>query len=159
MFTIRRAEPGDAAAACAVLRRSIIECCVADHGSDPRVLDAWLANKTTEAVRAWILSKGFAVVAERDSIMVGTALLGADGTIALCYLVPEARFLGIGKAMLRALESEARKRGQESVELSSTKTGHEFYRRNGYADTGRVESAFGLRVRVMRREIGAREPT
>jgi GNAT superfamily N-acetyltransferase len=97
------------------------------------------------------------VVAERDGTMVGAALLGADGKIALCYLVPEARFLGLGKSMLGALEHEARKRGQTNIELSSTKTGHEFYRRNGYVDTGKVESAFGFSVAVMRKEIRAPE--
>ena len=157
MVIVRQAGPADAAAACSVLRRSITECCGADHGNNPAVLEAWLANKTPEGVCAWILSRGFAVVAERDGTMVGMAVLGADGTIALCYLVAEARFLGIGKAMLGALEDEAHRRGQNAITLSSTKTAHEFYRRNGYADTGKVDVVFGLSPAVMRKEFRARD--
>ena len=37
---IRDATPDDAEAACDVLRRSISELCVADHGNDPAILNA-----------------------------------------------------------------------------------------------------------------------
>jgi hypothetical protein len=47
---IRDAVPADAAAACAVLRRSIVELCGLDHRSDPEILARWLANKTPEIV-------------------------------------------------------------------------------------------------------------
>ena len=153
MAAIRKATPEDAEAACAVLRRSIVECCQADHGGDPTIIDAWLANKTPEALRSWFQSRGYAVVAEREGQIVGTAMLGANGTIALCYLVPEARFLGLGKAMLTELEDEARRRGQTCITLGSTKTALPFYLRNGYSDTGQTESAFGLTAIVMQKEL------
>jgi hypothetical protein len=85
--------------------------CVEDHRGDPTILNAWLANKTPESVRGWFQSRGYATVAERDGVIVGTAMLLESGDIALCYLVPEARFAGIGKAMLLALENEALRRG------------------------------------------------
>ena len=154
MITVRKAVPTDAAAACAALRRSIVECCHEDHGGNATVIAGWIANKTPAAVGGWIRSPGYCVVAERDGTVVGTAMLGHDGTVALCYLVPEARNLGAGKAMLQALEAEARKRGHKSLELGSTKTAHDFYMRNGYADTGKVESAFGLTAIMMSKEIG-----
>jgi hypothetical protein len=43
---IRDAMTEDAPAACDVLRRSISELCVADHGNDPTILARWLSNKT-----------------------------------------------------------------------------------------------------------------
>jgi hypothetical protein len=43
---LRQAETEDAAAACAVLRRSIAELCHADHGGNEK----WLSNKTVENV-------------------------------------------------------------------------------------------------------------
>lgn len=154
MFTIRQAEPEDVEAACSVMRRSIVECCHEDHAGDRSIVDAWLANKTPETVRSWFQSGGYAVVAERDGAVVGTAMLDGEGFVTLCYLVPEARYEGIGKGMLGALEAEARKRGQKHIELGSTKTAYRFYQRNGYADTGRVESAFGLTAVIMRKAIG-----
>lgn len=85
-------------------------------------------------------------------------MLGANGSIALLYIIPEARFRGIGKAMLFALEDEALKRGLTRIELSSTKTAHDFYRRNGYSDTGKEESAFGLTAQLMAKDITAINP-
>jgi GNAT superfamily N-acetyltransferase len=84
---------------------------------------------------------------------LGMALLGGNGSVALCYLVPEARFEGTGKAMLCALEAEACRRGQTEVTLSATRTAHAFYLRNGYEDTGAVESAFGLVSSKMRKGL------
>jgi GNAT superfamily N-acetyltransferase len=80
-------------------------------------------------------------------------MLGGDGAIALNYLVPEARFQGIGKAMLAALEKEARRRGLSEVKLGSTVTAHKFYRRNGYSDTGKNESLYGLTARGMKKSL------
>lgn len=50
---IRDALAHDAQAACAVLRDSISQLCVADHHDDPEILSRWLANKTPENVAAW----------------------------------------------------------------------------------------------------------
>ena len=55
---IRDAVAGDAAAACEVLRRSISELCVADHGNDATILAKWLSNKTPEIVGSWIAQPG-----------------------------------------------------------------------------------------------------
>src|SRR5882757_9842767 len=55
---IRDATPDDAEAACDVLRRSISELCVADHGNDPAILNAWLGNKQPEIVAAWARQTG-----------------------------------------------------------------------------------------------------
>jgi hypothetical protein len=51
---IRDAVAEDAPAACQVLRRSISELCVADHGNDPAILAKWLLNKTPDIVASWI---------------------------------------------------------------------------------------------------------
>jgi hypothetical protein len=94
-ITVRPAAEADAGAACDVLRRSIRELCVADHGHDEHVLSAWLANKTPENVRAWISSaSSFSVVAVEGSEVRGFALVQNDGEIQMCYLVPEAQYRG-----------------------------------------------------------------
>jgi GNAT superfamily N-acetyltransferase len=153
-FVIRKAMSDDAPAACVAVRRSIEECCLEDHQYDAGILTAWLQNKTPENFRSWFESpRGYAVVAEMDGQIAGTAMLGGNGTVALCYLVPEARFIGIGKAMLFALEDEGRKRGLVAVELGSTKTAGAFYQRNGYIETGINETVFGLTSRGMRKVI------
>jgi GNAT superfamily N-acetyltransferase len=143
-FHIRCAKPEDAETACGVLRRSIEECCIDDHHRDPKILAGWLANKTTENVRSWFDSTGYAVLAEDSDGIVGVAMLNGGGRITLNYLIPEACNKGMGRAMLAALEAEARRRGFGQVELTSTGTAHKFYLRNGYSDTGKNGSAFGM---------------
>jgi len=154
-FVVRRAGPEDAAQACKVLRRSIIECCTADHRGDTAVLSSWLANKTPENLRSWFSSTGHAVVAEQEGAIVGVAMLSGSGGIILNYLLPEMRHKGMGRTMLGALEDEAARRGVRVVELSSTATAHEFYLRNGYVDTGKKSVMFGLTSPIMTKALAA----
>jgi GNAT superfamily N-acetyltransferase len=154
-YTLRKATPDDADGACRVLRRSIAECCAEDHRDDGRILSAWLANKTPENLRAWFSSPGYPVVAEKSGEIVGVAMLSPTGTITLNYLIPEARFLGIGGAMLAALEQEAARRGHAGLTLHSTAAAHRFYLGKGYADTGEVSAMFGLSAPVMTKSLSA----
>jgi len=102
---IRIAAPEDAFAACDVLRRSITECCVQDHRNQAETLQAWLGNKTPENVCNWFTSpSNFSLVAERDGVVVGVALLTQAGKLSLCYVLPEVLHQGIGKAMLHGIE-------------------------------------------------------
>src|SRR5262245_56455357 len=136
-FAVRPAREEDAGAACEVLRRSIRELCVADHGGDERVLSTWLENKTPENSRRWIASPSrFSLVAVDGSTVCGFGLLHADGEIQLCYLVPEVQYRGVGKLMLRALEEQAARWGLKGLFLTSTITARRFYERHGYLQTG-----------------------
>jgi GNAT superfamily N-acetyltransferase len=70
-----------------VIRRSISELCEADHRNDPEILRRWLANKTPEIGGSWIIKPGNSVVS------------------------PDARFRGVSRAILTALEARARANG------------------------------------------------
>jgi GNAT superfamily N-acetyltransferase len=143
-IAVRTALEEDAVAACEVLRRSIRELCVADHGHDKEVLAAWLANKTPENVRGWIASPSrFSVVAVDGSTVWGFGMVQRDGEIQLCYLVPEVQYRGAGKLMLRALEEQAARWGLTGVFLTSTVTAKRFYERNGFVQTGEPKSVYG----------------
>lgn len=119
-ITLRQTVPNDAAAACDVLRRSIRELCVADHQNDAKAPAAWLGNKTAANVSGWIAApQNYAVVALRDAKICGFALVARDGTLRLCYLVPEVRHLGAGKAMLSALEAQATRWGLSKIDVET----------------------------------------
>ncbi|KRD49210.1 GNAT family acetyltransferase [Acidovorax sp. Root275] len=140
-----------AQAACTVVRQSITHCCAPDHGSDPTILAAWLANKTPENVAAWITAPdATAWAAYCGEAMVGFALLTRT-TLALCYVVPEALHQGVGRALLREAEARARELGLAALELESTRTAEAFYRRNGYEPAGAVQSWAGLQAQPMRK--------
>lgn len=144
---IRIATACDAACACLVLRRSISECCTEDHRNDAAILDAWLGNKTAENVASWFLSpSNFSIVAVVDQAIAGVALLTRTGKIVLCYVTPELRFTGIGKALLQALEQQAREWNIRSLSVISTATAKSFYSHNGYVQGTITRSVFGIDV-------------
>ncbi|MGZ8318304.1 MAG: GNAT family N-acetyltransferase [Telluria sp.] len=130
---------------CAVLRRSIIECCVEDHQNCPERLASWLGNKTPENVAAWFATpRNFTIVAARDAEVIGVALLTQAGKLSLCYVLPEVMHSGVGKALLASVETQARAWEIGKLQLKSTASAREFYARNGYTFGGKEKSCYGL---------------
>ena len=135
-FTVRTARGTDAGEAAAVLRASITRLCIADHGNEPDVVADWLENKTARNVGTWIRESGRVVIAEGCGRIVGVGAASASGEITLNYVLPEARFRGVSKAMLDVLEAYLAATGHAQCSLHSTRTAYRFYRRWGYADAG-----------------------
>lgn len=134
----------DAAEACAVLRRSISELCFPDHRNDQNVLERWLANKTPEKVASWIAQADHAVLVavEGDKILAVGAVSDA-GEITLNYVSPDARFQGVSKVLLRALEIRVTERGNTQCTLESSETARRFYVSAGYREIGSAVIMFG----------------
>ncbi len=142
---IRLARLDDAADACAVLRRSISECCGADHGNQPAILQNWLGNKTPDNVASWIASpSNHTLVAMRDGQLVGIALLTQAGKLSLCYVLPESLHMGIGKKLLLGLEGQARNWGISVLRLHGTSSARDFFARNGFILAGKEKSCYGV---------------
>jgi GNAT superfamily N-acetyltransferase len=142
---IRSAVTGDATAVCAVLRRSITECCAEDHQNCPDILSSWLGNKTPETVATWFATpSNFTLVAVNEGEVVGVALLTQAGKVSLCYVLPEVMHRGVGKALLAGLEQQARSWGIGVLKLNSTASARDFYTRNGYTMDGKEKSCFGI---------------
>lgn len=130
----RRAQATDAAEAADVLRRSIIELCVSDHQNDPTRIDEWISNKTEEAWRKWVRRDDAVVlVAQRNCQIVGVGMVSLGGEILLNYVHPEARFTGVSKAMLTAVETELRSHKIQRCWLESTVTAASFYMSCGFS--------------------------
>ncbi|MET3134098.1 GNAT superfamily N-acetyltransferase [Oxalobacteraceae bacterium GrIS 1.11] len=153
---IRIATSIDAFEACNVLRRSITECCTLDHHNDPVILEAWLGNKTPQMVAAWFASPtNFSLVALEAGVVVGVALLTRVGKLALCYLLPEARRRGIGKALLSHMEAQAREWGVKALQLHSTASAEAFFAERGYVHSGNVKSPYGVATIFFWRQLDA----
>lgn len=154
-FSVRQPKPEDAEAACSAVRASIEVCCAADHGGERARLDAWLKNKTPETFRAWIQSDTlYCVVVEESSKIVGFGM-SAAGEVLLCYVTPEARFRGAGKAVLQSIELQVKTSGISELRLESTRTALEFYRRNGYKSCGPVVTFAGMEGHPMSKPMMA----
>jgi GNAT superfamily N-acetyltransferase len=128
-----------------VLRASIIELCVADHGNDPTLMERWLANKQPEIVANWIANPEHSVMlaVEGEQVLAVGSVTNL-GEITLNYVSPSARFRGVSRALLAALETRAVERGNTVCSLLSTETAHAFYLKNGYADDGLPKRKFGM---------------
>jgi len=141
---IREALPDDAGAACSVMRRSIAELCHADHRNDPAILARWAGNKTPQNFRGWIEQADNSLfVAVEGGVVHGVGSVTDAGRIGLNYVSPEARFQGVSRALLHALEQRAAQRGNTKITLESTETARRFYLSNGYTEIGKPIEAFG----------------
>jgi GNAT superfamily N-acetyltransferase len=141
---IRDAAIGDADAGCVVLRRSIAELCELDHKNDPAILARWLGNKTVENFVRWSTQPDNSLlVAVDEGRIVAVGSVTDAGTIGLNYVSPDARFQGVSRALLHALEARAAERGNRRCNLTSTETARRFYLSNGYVETGAPSGAFG----------------
>jgi len=154
---IRDAVADDAPAACAVLRRSIAELCAADHANDPTILAQWLVNKTPDIVASWIAQPGnsLLVAIEQDAILAVGAVTDA-GEITLNYVSPDARFRGVSRALLGALEARAAARGNARCTLISTGTARCFYLARGYVTDGPPVQKFGTGGYPMSKRLAPR---
>jgi GNAT superfamily N-acetyltransferase len=145
VIAIRKAAPTDATAACTLLRRSIAECCEPDHRCQPEVLDSWLGNKTPQNVAAWLAAPtNHGLAAERDGELLGLALLTQAGKVALCYVLPEALGTGVGRALLGAIEEQARAWNISKLHLHSPSSASAFFERHGYTNAGKEKACYGL---------------
>jgi GNAT superfamily N-acetyltransferase len=139
---IRKAIPGDAAAACDIIRRSITELCVTDHGNDPANLARWLNNKTPEIFKTWIRPENSLLVAADDIGILAVGCVTDAGEIMLNYVSPDVRFRGVSAALLAALEDCAAEQGNERCTLKSTETAQRFYLERGYSLDGPADGKF-----------------
>jgi len=127
-----------------VLKRSIAELCEDDHRNDPSILARWLGNKTHENFRAWVKEPDNSVlVAVENNEILAVGSVTDAGTIGLNYVSPDARFQGVSRALLQALEARAVERGNGRCNLTSTETARRFYLSNGYVETGLPVGGFG----------------
>ena len=141
----RLAEVSDAAEVCDVVRRSVAVLCIDDHRKDESTLAEWLENKTPLNFERWIRSdQHVAAVVERDGNLLGFGLLNLNGTLALLYVDPAARFCGVSKALLAFLERAALDAGIQTLRLESTATALRFYQSAGYSLTRDSVQGFGV---------------
>ena len=144
MWLFRPAQPGEAAEACTVIRRSIRELCLADHDGDPAILQPWLANKTPERVRAWIEGNpAGTLVGGGTSGIAGGGCILPDGTIGLLYVAPGVQRRGVGRGLLRRMEQVAVDARHTVCTLKSTAAACGFYAANGYVPSGAPVASFG----------------
>lgn len=147
---VRPARSADVPAMSRVLTASIIELCAADHGNDPAAIAAWTRNKTPEGVAAMLANPNLLIfVAEHSGMIGAVGAINRSGEVALNYVAPDMRFLGLSKALLAQLEIELKSLGFTEGRLEATATARRFYERAGWHPegpqaTGRVVNGYPM---------------
>lgn len=153
-FTIVPASSVDSEEIANLLRRSIRELCQADHQIDPDRVEPWLKNKTADNVERWIHGPGrvFSAMDLQRSV-IGVGMGSPEGEVLLNYVATEARFSGVSKMLMRAVEDYFRDRGLTTSVLQSTGTAENFYRSIGYVETGQAELHRGMICRKFEKAL------
>ena len=143
---VREAVVSEANRCSEVLCASIRELCVLDHKGDEEIISQWIANKTPETLRSWILSSRTTIyVAEVDGEIAGVGAVSDGSEVTLNYVSPNHRYLGVSQTILKKLERALRDRDLNVAYLTSTQTAHEFYRKAGWYDVGEPELWLGIK--------------
>ena len=89
------------------------------------------------------------VLAEDEGEILGVGAGTAAGNVTLNYVSPDARYSGVSKAILAALERYLREQGNTRSTLISTRTAYQFYRAAGYKDARTAHTSGELRNQSM----------
>ncbi|OIV38372.1 GNAT family N-acetyltransferase [Mangrovactinospora gilvigrisea] len=89
-----------------------------------------------------------------DGAPLGTARLLPDGHLGRLAVLKQARGTGLGAALVRAVEAEARRRGMTRLALDAQVYAIPFYERLGYAaHGGEFDDGSGIMHRAMTRSL------
>lgn len=135
---IRPFRPGDARHVAGIVRR----CLHAVNGRDypPDVIDRMCARFTAE--RFVELSATRRIYVADDGRVVGTVSRDGNRVYSL-FVDPGAAGRGIGRRLLRHVETLAAREGHAHMETGATVTAHSFYLRLGYRDVHDADTEFG----------------
>lgn len=97
----------------------------------PRQIRVWSGITTAKRFRDSI-GKFIRFVAVENEVIVGFGDFTLDGDLAGMYVHKNWQGKGAGSALLRKIESEAKKRGVMQLEVTSTITAKTFYEQHGY---------------------------
>ncbi|RPK66556.1 putative N-acetyltransferase YjcF [Streptomyces sp. ADI96-02] len=152
-YTLRRAREESDLQACFQVRKDVFV-------AEQRVPED-IEYDAHDATAAHVL----AIAADGTALGTGRLLHGADaaaktggdlavGSLGRLAVTREARGLGVGAALVRAIEDQARELGLTAVDLHAQTHALGFYERLGYVAYGPEFRDAGIPHRAMRRDLG-----
>jgi putative acetyltransferase len=137
---------------------------LASHYYDPEVIAAWLTPTDEDTLRRFELNPQSEVrlLAEVDGQPVGIgAMIVANSELRACYVAPEACRKGVGSALVREIETVAKKYGLTHLHLHGSVNAEPFYAALGYEVVERGEHVLSTGHRMaavrMRKTLASRD--
>jgi putative acetyltransferase len=130
VIEVRRFRAGDAPALVALFRDTVHRINIRDYS--PEQVQAWAPDEIDEPYGADTLSRRFCLVAESDGAIVGFGDLEGEGHLDRLYVHADHQARGVGRALLAALEAEARRRGCRRIFTEASLTARPFFEGHGY---------------------------
>ncbi|MET9443897.1 GNAT family N-acetyltransferase [Streptomyces sp. NPDC006610] len=151
-YTVRVAEDAADREACFAVRKQVF---VAEQGVPEDIeYDAYDAGALhVLAVREDGVPLGTGRLLYGDGVAAKTGGDPAVGSLGRLAVAKEARGLGVGVALVRAIEDAARARGLAAVDLHAQTHALGFYERLGYEAYGPEFPDAGIAHRAMRRAL------
>ena len=146
---IRRFEIADATTVSSLISTTLRVSNVKDYAED--FLSEVEASLTSSSLRELSKERVIFVAVEGNAI-VGTASIGRDQVHAV-FVNPTRQRRGIGKQLMEAVESEARRRGESALILYAGVSAVAFYEANGWR-TVREHHDNDARLIVMTKSLG-----
>src|SRR6478609_7892946 len=107
------------------------------------------ADYTAEQIDAWdakLLRNG-TVVAEVDGAVAGFSDVDDDGYVDMMFVSPHHARTGVGSALLRWAEAEARRRSAARLTTHASETARPFFEAHGFrVDARRTPTVRGVRL-------------
>ena len=136
-WRIRRAVPADAPAIWAIHTRAIRE--TASSHYPPESVAAWSGRMAPERYVEPIEARVVLVAEDDDGRIAGFAQLDPrDGIVQACYVDPDFNGRGVGRALMAAIEDEARAAGRTALLLDASLNAIEFYATLGWHEEARA---------------------
>jgi putative acetyltransferase len=123
---IRRYQKSDAPACCEIVNTAIEDM----EGLNDEARARIRAKNTPDQLHL-ALEGGHTLVSEENGRLIGVAGL-FDSEIQRLYVRPEAQRKGVGRALVEALEQEAKRRGYKTIDLDASPSSVPFYEHFGY---------------------------
>jgi putative acetyltransferase len=105
---------------------------VASRDYRPAQIEAWVLAPGEITAWAERMQNRIAFVAEEGGRLIGFIQYEPPDHIDMTYVHPERQRVGVASALLAALESEARRRGVQLLNVEASVTSRPFFERHGY---------------------------
>jgi putative acetyltransferase len=130
MIRIRELHPDDAPLLLELFRETVRRVNARDYSAE-QVL-AWSSDEIDPAAWSARFAGRYVAVAEAEGQVVGFAELEGDGHIDRFYVSAHHQRLGVGRALLAAIEEEARRLGIGRLVAEVSITGRPFFESQGF---------------------------